>query len=82
MPPVRDGPKFRPIAHKLITRKMKGWKENKIGALSQINLQTPDLKNPSKLRWVPAKVVHDSEIIHLDRSLNSVMTVIPHDPGS
>ena len=82
MPPVRDGPKFRPIAHKLITRKTKGWKKNKIGALSQINLQTPDLKNPSKLRWMPVKVVHDTEIIHLDRSLNSVVTVIPHDVGS
>ena len=29
-----------------------------------------------------AKVVHDSEIIHLDRSLNSVVTVIPHNAGS
>ena len=82
MPPMRDGPKFRPIAHKLITRKMKGWKENKIGALSQINLQTHDLKYPSKLRWMLAKVVHDSKIIHLDRSLNSVVTVILHDAGS
>ena len=82
MPPMCDGPKFRPIVHKLITRKTKGWKENKIGALSQINLKTLDLKNPSKLRWMPAKVVHDSEVIHLDRSLNNIVTVIPHDAGS
>ena len=82
MPPVHDGPKFRPIAHKLITRKTKGWKENKIGALSHINLQTLDLKNPSKLRWMLAKVVHDYEIIHLDWSLNIVVTIIMHDAGS
>ena len=48
----------------------------------KINLQTLDLKFPSKLRWMQVKVVHDSKIIHLDRSLNSVMTIIPHDARS
>ena len=48
----------------------------------KIDLQTLDLKGPSKLRWMPMKVVHDSEIIHLDQSLNSVMTVIPLNAGS
>uniref|UniRef100_A0A7N2KZS2 Uncharacterized protein n=1 Tax=Quercus lobata TaxID=97700 RepID=A0A7N2KZS2_QUELO len=32
--------------------------------------------------WMPAKIVHDSEIIRLDRSLNNVVTVIPHDAES
>ena len=60
---------------------MKGRKEDKLGALSQINLQTPDPKSPSKLKWMQAKVVHDSRIIHLDRGLNSVATINPHDVG-
>ena len=77
---MRDKPKFRPIVHKLIQENER-QKEDKLGALSQINLQTPDPKSPSKLKWMQAKVVHDSRIIHLDRGLNSVATVNPHDVG-